>query len=211
MIISVESNIGAGKKIFLKYLSECGWNVRYEPVALWKNVAGNNLLDLFRFNPRQFGFLFQSYAMETLTVEPVDSILITERSIFSCHEIFSRQLRSSGVLSQVEYDVLSGIYERKKKVIDAFVYLQCTPNTCLDRIEDRNRIGDLPLNYDLVKDLHQIHEDMFWKNTIGTSMGGVPLLVLEWDDPKLPRAEFKLKVLVDLIKMKNEESSESES
>ena len=215
MIISVESNIGAGGKHFLRYLSQRGWNVRYQPTE-WRNVAGTNILDLFRSNPRKYAFMFQAYAMETQMVEPVDSVLITERSMGSCHEIFSRQLYNSGALNQVEYDVLSAIYERKQKNVDGVFYLRSSPNTCLNRIERRNRVGDVYLNLDYLKDLHEIHEDLFWqKHSVRGPISQVPCFRMRWGagvihcPAAFREAEWKLRIFSGTLK--GEESSETES
>ena len=215
MIISVESNIGAGGKHFLRYLSQRGWNVRYQPTE-WKDVNGTNILALFRSNPRKYAFMFQAHDMEMQMVEPADSVLITERSMGSCHEIFSQQLYNSGALNQVEYDVLSAIYERKQKNVDGVFYLRSSPYTCLNRIERRNRAGDVYLNLDYLKDLHEIHEDLFWqKHSVRGPISQVLCFRMRWGGGLIHcpaafrEAEAKLELLISMLK--DEESSEAES
>jgi len=64
-IVSVEGNLGSGKTTFLKLLSEHIPEITLmkEPVELWQNVQGHNLLELYYKNFKRWSFTFQTYAL----------------------------------------------------------------------------------------------------------------------------------------------------
>ena len=80
--LCVEGNIGAGKSTYLDMVmegskSDCSRvhemvEVVPEPVEMWQNVNGGNLLELFYENPKRYAFTFQQYVFVTRmqTVRP---------------------------------------------------------------------------------------------------------------------------------------------
>ena len=65
----VEGNIGAGKSTYLSMISDIsGCNeiqVVQEPVELWQDVDGENLLQQFYGDPSRYAFTFQQYVLLT--------------------------------------------------------------------------------------------------------------------------------------------------
>ncbi len=65
--VVVEGNIGSGKTTFLKYYDNLmSTEVFMEPVDKWKNLDGNNLLELMYKEPKRHSFTFQSYVQLTM-------------------------------------------------------------------------------------------------------------------------------------------------
>jgi hypothetical protein len=65
--ISIEGIIGAGKSNCLNYLSaDENLDIQKEPVELWQNWDGINLLKLFYMDQHMYGHLFQSYVQLTM-------------------------------------------------------------------------------------------------------------------------------------------------
>merc|ERR1712029_727820 len=65
--VVVEGNIGSGKSTFLEqYASLDSVSVFSEPVDKWRNLDGNNLLQLMYENPQRHSYTFQSYVQLTM-------------------------------------------------------------------------------------------------------------------------------------------------
>jgi len=86
--IIVEGNIGSGKTTFLEPFSlhhEDMVEVLAEPVDLWRNCQGHNLLQLMYDNPGRYSLAFQTYVQLTMVKlhnKPTDKpIRLMERSL----------------------------------------------------------------------------------------------------------------------------------
>ena len=64
--MEVQGNIGSGKTTFLNYFKDSK-NVELvpEPVKMWRNVGGYNVLDLMYKDPQRWCSTFQSYVQLT--------------------------------------------------------------------------------------------------------------------------------------------------
>ena len=149
-IYSLEGNIGAGKTTILKIISNHFNNVEFieEPVKLWKNVGGLNLLDSFYSNPKRWGFSFEFYSMLTKIqslLKAADSdkpIIFIERSILS-NKIFIDLSYELGKLGKMEYCMLLNTYDfylhNVYPQLSGIIYLDTPVNECIKRITKRNR------------------------------------------------------------------------
>lgn len=108
--IIVEGNIGAGKSTFLKHLAEFYSDkikCYPEPVHLWRDLNGINLLSMMYENPKRWAFTLQQYITLTMVMyrDQVDSdqnskpVAVMERSIYSARYCFVELLRK-------KYDIL---------------------------------------------------------------------------------------------------------
>ena len=86
--IVVEGNIGSGKTTFLEPFARNHQDkveVLAEPVEMWRNCQGHNLLQLMYDNPNRFSLAFQTYVQLTMVKlhnKPTDKpIRIMERSL----------------------------------------------------------------------------------------------------------------------------------
>lgn len=93
--IFVEGNIGSGKSTLLNFLSPFKkFEVITEPVDLWQNLNGHNLLQLMYDDPANFAFSLQNLILLTM----IDNHLkfsakpfkVMERSIFSIENCFMK-------------------------------------------------------------------------------------------------------------------------
>lgn len=86
--VIVEGNIGSGKTTFLnhfnKYEDVC---VLAEPIELWRNCSGHNLLGLMYEDIKKWSFTFQSYVQLTMLQQHTKKtdcpIKLMERSVYS--------------------------------------------------------------------------------------------------------------------------------
>ena len=84
--IIVEGNIGSGKTTFLEPFSRHEEvEVLAEPVDMWRNCQGHNLLQLMYDNPGRYSLAFQTYVQLTMVKlhnKPTDKpIRLMERSL----------------------------------------------------------------------------------------------------------------------------------
>jgi deoxyadenosine/deoxycytidine kinase len=141
--------------------------VLMEPVEMWKCVQGHNTLDLLYKDAQRWSLTFQSYVQLTMlqnhTKKQNAPVKLLECSIFSAKYCFVENLYRSGRMPGVDYAVLSEwfnnwICKNENVDIDLIVYLQASPNTCLERVKKRNRQEEsVPLEY--LETLNNLHED----------------------------------------------------
>ncbi|ELU17389.1 hypothetical protein CAPTEDRAFT_178371 [Capitella teleta] len=186
--VAVEGNIGCGKSTFLNYfMKSSNTEVLMEPVNSWKSVQGHNTLELMYKDSQRWSLTFQSYVQLTMLQNHVKkqrkAVKMMERSIYSAKYCFVENLYKNGMMPGVDYAVLSEWFAWMQKScnigVDLIVYLRATPETCMDRIRQRNRKEEslVPLEY--LESLHELHEDWLIHQT--KFPVPAPVLVLEAD------------------------------
>ncbi|XP_060533001.1 deoxynucleoside kinase-like [Cylas formicarius] len=186
--VVVEGNIGSGKTSFLNHFSKHkDVMVLTEPVNLWRNCNGHNLLGLMYENPVKWSFTFQSYVQLTMlqnhqkrTHLPVK---LMERSIFSARYCFVEKLARDGLLPKPSAAVIDKwfrwVLHNADVDVDLVVYLRTSPETAYERILKRNRSEEETISFDYVKSLHEIHEQWLYRKTLWECPA--PTLVLDAD------------------------------
>ena len=175
-IFSIEGNIGSGKSTLIEFLKNSNENFIYlpEPVNVWneiKDSEGLTILEKYYKDPDRYAFPFQmmayitrlSLVREAIRSAPDNSVIITERSIYTDRAIFAKMLHDSGKIEDICYSIyLRWFDEFSESNLDGIIYVQTSPETCLSRIEKRNRKGEesIPLSY--LEDCHRYHEE--WIN-----------------------------------------------
>ena len=174
MIVTLDGNIGAGKSNMLQYLNnqytssvlQCSW----EPLALWRNVGGTDLLSECYANKEHSYFKAQSYFMSTMAEQysnKNENVLmnIFERSIFSTHKIFTQNFLDHDFLSQSEFLILEQQFEfflKTTPLPDVFIYLRCDPETCFERLAHRGGLesgGTVSLEY--LQNIHKLYDSFY--------------------------------------------------
>ena len=177
IIISIEGNIGSGKSTLLKNLQdyyENNKNIIFlrEPVDEWENIRdidGNTMLSKFYADQEKYSFPFQMMAYisrlallkESLEKNP-NSIIITERSLYTDKYVFAKMLYDSGKIELVNYQIYLKWFDTfaNDYPIDKIIYVSADPEICSERIIKRSRNGEnnIPLVY--LKSCHAYHENM---------------------------------------------------
>jgi deoxyadenosine/deoxycytidine kinase len=182
-LISLEGNIGAGKSTLLEHLEKhFASNEEYvflrEPVHLWEHIRdkdGNTMLSKFYSDPVKYAFSFQIMAYTTRLHElkrivrenPKCKVIICERSLEADKHIFAKMLHDDGLIESVNYQIYESYfaeYEDKFR-IDGLVYVKADPETCLERVQKRNRKGET-IELDYLKKCHDYHESWFGNTPI---------------------------------------------
>ena len=118
-IIAFEGNIGVGKSTFLNYMKQNvthlhGRKVIYieEPVQLWQNLEGVDMLAQFYEDQTKHAFEFQMLATITrieLLQESIkknkNAVFIVERCYLSDNHIFTKMLFEQQKISPQQYVV----------------------------------------------------------------------------------------------------------
>uniref|UniRef100_A0A6C0AYK0 Deoxynucleoside kinase domain-containing protein n=1 Tax=viral metagenome TaxID=1070528 RepID=A0A6C0AYK0_9ZZZZ len=180
-IISIEGNIGSGKSTLINLLKEYSLNnVIYlpEPVDTWNQIKDSNgitILEKYYQDSKRYAFPFQMMAYITrlslirkaIDTAPDNSIILTERSIYTDREIFAKMLYDSGKIEDIEYSIyLRWFEEFSESKLDGIIYVQTTPDTCVHRIEKRNRKGEESIPLEYLSECHRYHEN--WINSTTT-------------------------------------------
>lgn len=170
--VVVEGNIGSGKSSFLQYFDQHeDIFVVPEPVELWQNLRGHNLLDYMYKDPKRWALTFQTYVQLTmLSMHSKKSkcpVKLMERSIWSAKHCFVEHLLNENILESAEYAVLCESFDMLMKLhkldVDLIVYLQASPETCFQRIKHRGRHEEANMSLQYLRHLHNLHEDWLVK------------------------------------------------
>ena len=162
MWIAIEGNIGSGKSSLLDSLKDHIITIK-EPIDKW-----GPYLEKFYKDPKLNGFMLQCRIMlsfleienEMNCSKGID-LVITERSVYSAHNIFNKLSKNEGNVSDLEYALLDEM-NVETKTPDFYIYLRCTPDKCKERLLKRNEPNDISMEY--LQKVHQMHEDVFFEN-----------------------------------------------
>lgn len=182
--ILVEGNIGAGKSTFLKYFDQFkNVEVVLEPVEMFQNLNGTNLLELAYKETKKWAFPFQTYVHLLMLGSHLKStdkeIMIMERSLFSAQHIFVELLLQNDQIEQVEYDILQKWHDFHIKNFvnqpNLIIYLRAEPDVVFNRIKKRARVEENNVDFDYIKKIHELHEK--WLGRM--ECHDVPVLILD--------------------------------
>ena len=176
-IISIDGNIGSGKSTFVqKMKQEFNDNNKIifidEPVDEWSNICdknGETILSKFYKNQTKYAFSFQMMAfisrlnkIKSAYENNPDSIIITERSIYTDKYVFAKMLYDDDKMEEVEYKIYLQWFDSFAKdfPIEKIVYIKTDPEVCLERIAKRRREGEAIIPLEYLKNCHLYHEKM---------------------------------------------------
>ncbi|KAK3089826.1 hypothetical protein FSP39_006846 [Pinctada imbricata] len=167
-MVSVEGNIGSGKTTLLEYFKNSP-NVEAirEPVEQWTNIQGHNALKLLYENPSRWSFSFNLYAQLTRIQmhmkETEKPVKLLERSLHSTRFCFVENDFRKKTINELEYTILTQWFEhltsKENTDLDLIVYLRADPSICYERIKKRSRKEEAGVPFELIKDLHELHEE----------------------------------------------------
>tara|TARA_A100001015_G_scaffold319402_1_gene442170 strand:+ start:918 stop:1574 length:657 start_codon:yes stop_codon:yes gene_type:complete len=184
-IFCIEGNIGAGKTTFIHSLvsyfetQNIEVHILEEPVSIWQSIKDENNTDIlshFYKDQKKWAFSFQMMAYisrltllkNTIKNYP-NSVIITERSVFSDKHVFAKLLYDNNMINEIDYQIYNKWFDCFLDDIPilGIIYLKCSPTIANERIIKRNREGEtIPLEY-LVK-CNKYHDE--WLNSIKTNV-----------------------------------------
>ena len=175
MIISIEGNIGSGKSTFLSYLKSN--NNKYifvkEPVDEWESVrdteSGKSIIEKFYEDQEKYSFSFQMMAfisrfslLRKAVQENPNSIIITERCLYTDKFVFAKMLFDMKKIEDINYQIYCKWFEEFSQEIHVskIIYIKTNPIICYSRIQQRNRKGESVIPLDYLESCHEYHENM---------------------------------------------------
>lgn len=181
-IIAFEGNIGAGKTTFIHYLktnmtSLLGKKVVFieEPIHLWENFGGVNMLKKFYSNQEKYAFEFQMLATisrlkileDTINMNR-NNIYVIERCVLSDYHIFTKMLSQQSKLNEQQQMIISLWFSHIKfnvdLTVDHIVYLKTSPVNAYNRCRQRNRKGET-IEFSYIDSCHNMYETWLNKET----------------------------------------------
>jgi deoxycitidine kinase/deoxyguanosine kinase len=168
-ILSIEGNIGAGKSTLLDQLKSRDYGSKkvifmQEPVDQWSticNESGDTILSCFYQDPSKYAFAFQVMAFTSrlaafkrlVKENPDCELIVCERSLEADRNIFAQMMRDQGSMEPMVYQVYEMLYETTASEfpVSNIVYLDASPDTCLQRIAKRGRAGELSIGLDYLE------------------------------------------------------------
>ena len=187
----IEGNIGAGKTTLLNALKKEVPNITTitEPVNKWlTNESGQSLLQNFYKKPARWAYTLENLAMLQRVHDHISiqnnkqKTIIMERSIYSGHYCFAKNSFETKNLTDLQWEVYSTwtkFLHKKCLPPKGFIYLQATPQICMNRIKKRNRTEEKTISLSYIEQINKKHE-MFLlkKQDIDEQIKTVPVLTL---------------------------------
>ena len=131
-----------------------------------KDNNGEDILSKFYRDQHKYGFSFQMMAyisrisiLKKLVKENPNSIIFTERSVYTDKKVFAQMLYDQGKIEQIDFIIYNKWFEHFLDEIDitGVIYIKTDPVNCFERIIKRNRKGEtIPLEY--LQMCHNYHE-----------------------------------------------------
>lgn len=163
-IFSLDGNIGSGKSTLLNMLKNYyqGYDIIFltEPVDVWRSIKdknGEDILTKFYKDTKKHSFEFQIMAyisrlskLRKAIRDNPNAIIVTERSVYTDRYVFAKMLYDSGNIDDTSYEIYTKLFEEftKEYKIDGYIYVKTNPMMCFNRIDKRNRKGELvPIDY----------------------------------------------------------------
>uniref|UniRef100_A0A1Y1LNC0 Deoxynucleoside kinase domain-containing protein n=1 Tax=Photinus pyralis TaxID=7054 RepID=A0A1Y1LNC0_PHOPY len=186
--VLVEGNIGSGKTTFLNYFKQYN-NIctLAEPIELWKNCGGYNLLSHLYEDRERWGFTFQSYVQLTMlrqhTFKTDCAIKLMERSIYSARYCFVEKMIRDSVLPAPSASVIDEWFKWATSSamcdVDLIIYLRASPEVVYKRMRERNRQEEKTVQLEYLHEMHEMHENWLYYKTMFTCPA--PVLVVNAD------------------------------
>ncbi|XP_003413733.3 deoxyguanosine kinase, mitochondrial isoform X1 [Loxodonta africana] len=212
--LSIEGNIAVGKSTFVKLLKKTypEWHVATEPVGTWQDVqaAGTqkastaqslgNLLDMMYREPARWSYTFQTFSFmsrlktQLEAFEPLQArepVQVFERSVYSDRYIFAKNLFENGSLTDLEWHIYQYWHSfllqefASRLRLHGFIYLQATPQVCLERLHRRARAEEKGIELAYLEQLHDQHEAWLVHKTTKLhfeALLNIPVLALDVND-----------------------------
>jgi len=175
-IYYIEGSIGSGKSTLGAKIAATGRaGFIPEPVQQWTEGFPENILELFYSDQKRWSFMFQLMAFVTRTKTHKEVLALSdhsnvfiERSVLSDRYIFAETLHESGMMTETEFAVYSGMWHWLNDNFcvepDKIIYLKASPETCLERINKRARGEETGITIDYLRLLETKHSEWLTNN-----------------------------------------------
>jgi deoxyadenosine/deoxycytidine kinase len=171
-VYSIEGNIGVGKSTLVEFIKNTFENVIVipEPVDIWNTIVdleGTTILEKYYIDPKKYAFSFQMMCYITrlkllkqfYESAPEESIIITERCLYTDREIFAKMLYDTNILDAIEYSIYTKWFDEfsNQVPIHGILFLDVAPEVCRERISTRDRKGESGISMEYLQQIHEYH------------------------------------------------------
>ena len=180
--VLVEGNIGSGKSTVMRRMQELDSEIEIvgERIGDWENVNGYNLLEMFYADKKRWAMSFQMCVYMSMMDAQAESYAavdpgsrharLMERSMYSAHKCFSRNLYLMNLMEPAQYAVLDRVMDWMEKEcdtppIDLIVYLKTPVNVCQERIRQRDRPAERDMTAEYLRNLEVLHDEWLLAST----------------------------------------------
>ena len=185
MKVSITGTVAVGKSYFLEKIVErySQFKPIFEPIHLWENLSGTNLLKSFYENPKKFAFRFQVWAL--LTLQDLNKglsenqIYLQERGVCSC-KIFADLLFENDILEEDEYYIFNSLFDSidiPRSRPDLYIYLHDSTLNCHERMLQRGRVSEQNISLNYLEKVKAIHDALFLGKS---SFHNIPVLSIHF-------------------------------
>ena len=152
---------------------------------------GTDILKLFYENKGDWSFCFenlvqlsrlktynncQNYVLNNSNIKDIK--MFVERSIYSSYHVFVKNTYEENRLNKIEFDILTKYFHfftnqpnnnnndqeaESRNIPLKLIYIKSTPDTCLERIKQRNRVSEQTIQLDYLIKLNNKYEDWILK------------------------------------------------
>jgi deoxyadenosine/deoxycytidine kinase len=176
--ISIEGNIGSGKTTLFDSLQNYYKENKKiiflkEPVEEWEKIkdeSGKSILKNFYDDQLKYAFPFQVIAFisrlkilrDTVKNIDRDTIIITERSLYTDNMVFAKMLYDFGKIEYINYQIYLSWFQEfaKDYPINKVIYIKTNPEICHYRILKRSRDGENNIPIEYLDDCNLYHKNM---------------------------------------------------
>jgi len=165
MWISLDGNIGSGKTTIANKFKEIGYIVFFEETHKWEE---DGWIQKYYQNIDKYAGYFQlriilshlsiSKKIKEIQSNNPNAIIITERSFFSSQEVFGKMLLDDKILEDMIFKLCGEFKDLLFDEPDLFIYLDCSPQECINRIEKRNRKGESNISLDYLEKVDRAYQ-----------------------------------------------------
>ena len=224
--ICIEGVIGCGKstlieelKNYLNILDDEFICIK-EPIEEWmnmKNEKNKNLFQSYVTNRKRWSFTFQINAIlskikQLEEIPQENKMILLERSIYTDYHIFSKLAFDNHDMDINEWNIYQKCFQEIEKnnqniETDGYIYIQTNPETCLNRINKRNRKGENKITKEYIYQLYEKHEEWLINNE------KKPVLIISGEPDYYRDEELKNKLILKIlnfirdIKIKNNKTT----
>lgn len=187
-ICSIEGNIGSGKTTLITELASKLYDVPVvfipEPVKVWgtfKDSDGKTVIERFYADREKFAFSFQMMAyisrlemIKHAVENNKDTIIITERSLYTDKHVFEKMLYEDGSINSIEHQIYSRWFDTFNEYtkLNKLVYVGTSPEKAYERVAKRSRDGESALSLEYLQSCHAYHQEWILEF-------GCPTLILD--------------------------------